>query len=309
MQRESLVGEVLAELTRSEIVESVHTGHIVLLNADGSILFQMGDPTLNIYSRSSLKSIQASAMVRAGLDIEPRLLALVCASHAGTPMHQQGAQAILAKAGLDEHSLKCILDRPLDEELRRTSEPTRLAMNCSGKHAGMLATCVINGWPIDSYLDPTHPLQMAIKAEVERMSGEKVALTSVDGCGAPLFLFSLLGLARAVRNLTISTDRIHQDVAQACRDYPEMVSGPGRLATRMMENIPGLFMKDGAEAVNVASLPDGRTLAIKISDGNARAMPAITAAALAKFGIDAHEVPVATLGAGLPIGLIRATLA
>ena len=302
-----MLGEVLAEVTRGDVVESVHAGHMVLLNADGSILFQKGDPTLNIYSRSSLKSIQASAMVRAGLDIEPRLLALVCASHAGTAMHQQGAQAILAKAGLDEHSLQCILDRPLDEELRRTSEPTRLAMNCSGKHAGMLATCVINGWPIDSYLDPEHPLQQAIKAEVEQMSGEKVVLTSVDGCGAPLFLFSLLGLARAVRNLTISTDPVHQDVVQACRDYPEMVSGPGRLATRMMEKIPGLFMKDGAEAVNVASLPDGRTVAIKISDGNSRAIPAVTAAALAKFGVDAHEEPVTTLGAGLPIGLIRAT--
>jgi L-asparaginase II len=307
MSGELSLGEVLAEVTRSDVVESVHAGHMVLLNADGSILFQKGDPTLDIYSRSSLKSIQASAMVRAGLDIEPRLLALVCASHAGTPMHQQGAQAILAKAGLDEHSLQCILDRPLDEELRRTSEPTRLAMNCSGKHAGMLATCVINGWPIDSYLDPAHPLQLAIKAEVEQMSGENVAGISIDGCGAPLFLFSLLGLARAIRNLTISTDPVHQEVAQACREFPEMVSGPGRLATRMMQNIPGLFMKDGAEAVNVASLADGRTLAIKISDGNARAMPAITTAALAIFGIDAHEVPVNTLGAGLPVGTIRAT--
>ena len=307
MSGEIILGEVLAEVTRSDVIESVHAGHLVLLNADGSILFQKGDPTLDIYSRSSLKSIQASAMVRAGLDIEPRLLALVCASHAGTPMHQQGAQAILAKAGLDEHSLQCVLDRPLDEELRRTSEPTRLAMNCSGKHAGMLATCVINGWPIDSYLDPAHPLQLAIKAEVEQLSGESVAGVSVDGCGAPLFLFSLLGLARAIRNLTISTDSVHQEVAQACRDYPEMVSGPGRLATRMMQNIPGLFMKDGAEAVNVASLTDGRTLAIKISDGNARAMPAVTAAALAKFGINALEVPVNTLGAGLPVGTIRAT--
>ena len=302
-----MLGEVLAEVTRSGVVESVHAGHIVLLNADGSILFQMGDPTLDIYSRSSLKSIQASAMVRAGLDIEPRLLALVCASHSGTPMQQQGAQAILAKVGLDEHSLQCILDRPLDEELRRTSEPTRLAMNCSGKHAGMLATCVINGWPTETYLEPTHPLQVAIKVEVEAMSGEKVALTSVDGCGAPLFLFSLLGLARAIRNLTISTDPVHQDVEQACRDFPEMVAGPGRLGTRLMQNVPGLFVKEGAEAVNVASLPDGRTLAIKISDGNQRAMSAITAAALAKFGIDAHEEPINTLGAGLPVGTIRAT--
>lgn len=304
-----MLGEVLAEVTRSGVVESVHAGHLVLLKADGSILFQMGDPTLDVYSRSSLKSIQASAMVRAGLDIEPRLLALVCASHAGTAMHQQGALAILAKVGLDEHSLQCILDRPLDEELRRTADPTRLAMNCSGKHAGMLATCVINGWPTDSYLDPQHPLQLAIRDEVEAMSGEEVTLTSVDGCGAPLFLFSLLGLARAIRNLTISADPVHQSVVQACRDFPEMVSGPGRLATRMMQNVPGLFMKDGAEAVNVASLPDGRTLAIKISDGNQRAMPAITAAALAKFGIDADEIPVNTLGAGLPVGVIRASFA
>lgn len=304
-----MLGEVLAEVTRSGVVESVHAGHVVLLNADGSIFFQMGDPTLQIYSRSSLKSIQASAMVRAGLDIEPRLLALVCASHAGMPMHQQGAQAILAKAGLDEYSLQCILDRPLDEELRRTADPTRLAMNCSGKHAGMLATCVINGWPTTNYLDPTHPVQLAIKAEVESMSGEAVTVTSTDGCGAPLFLFSLIGLARAIRNLTISADPVHQSVVQACRDFPEMISGPGRLSTRMMQNIDGLFMKEGAEAVNVASLPDGRTLAIKISDGNQRAMPAITAAALAKFGIDAHETPVDVLGAGLPIGIIRASLA
>jgi L-asparaginase II len=180
-------------------------------------------------------------------------------------------------------------------------------MNCSGKHAGMLATCVVNGWPTDSYLDPEHPLQVAIKAEVEAMSGEKVTVTSVDGCGAPLFLFSLLGLARAIRNLTISTDQIHQDVAQACRDFPEMVAGPGRLGTRMMQNIPGLFMKEGAEAVNVASLPDGRTLAIKISDGNQRAMSAITTAALKRFGVDTHEAAINTLGGGLPVGTIRAS--
>jgi len=302
-----MLGEVLAEVTRSEVVESVHAGHLVLLNADGSIRFQKGDPTLNVYPRSSLKSIQASAMVRAGLDLEPRLLALVCASHAGTPMHQTGTKSILAKAGLDEHSLQCILDRPIDEELRRISEPTRLAMNCSGKHAGMLVTCVINGWPTETYLDPNHPLQLAIKAEVEAMSGEEVALTSIDGCGAPLFLFSLLGLARSIRNLTISSDPVHQSIVDACRSFPEMVSGPGRLATRMMSTVDGLFMKDGAEGVNVASLPDGRTFAVKISDGNHRAMSAISAAALRLFDVDSSEKVENTFGAGQPIGLIRAT--
>ena len=302
-----MLGEVLAEVTRGGKVESVHAGHVVVLAADGSIAFQKGDPTLSIYSRSSLKSIQASAMVRAGLDLEPRLLALVCASHAGTSLHQSGAQAILAKAGLDELSLQCVMDRPLDEELRRTAQSTRLAMNCSGKHAGMILTCHINGWPIDSYLNPDHPLQIAIAKEVEMMSGESIVNTTVDGCGAPLFLFSLLGLARAIRTLTISTDPVHQCIAQACRDFPEMVSGQGRLATRMMQNIEGLFMKDGAEAINVASMPDGRTLALKISDGNARAVPAVTAAALKILGIDAHEQEENTLGGGKSVGSIRAT--
>jgi len=302
-----MLGEVLAEVTRGGKVESVHAGHVVVLNTDGSIAFQKGDPTLSIYSRSSLKSIQASAMVRAGLDLEPRLLALVCASHAGTSVHQTGAQAILAKAGLDEHSLQCVMDRPLDEELRRTAQPTRLAMNCSGKHAGMILTCHINGWPIDSYLNPDHPLQIAIAKEVELMSGESIVNTTVDGCGAPLFMFSLLGLARAIHTLTISTDPIHHSVAQACRDFPEMVSGQGRLATRMMQNIEGLFMKDGAEAINVAYMPDGRTLALKISDGNSRAVPAVTAAALKILGIDAHEQEENTLGGGKSVGSIRAT--
>lgn len=299
-----MLGEVLVEVTRSGVVESVHAGHFVAINSDGSILAQRGNPSLPMFPRSSLKSIQASAMVRLGLDLEPRLLALVCASHAGTTMHQEGALEILAKAGLDASALMCVMDRPLDGH---SAEPTRLAMNCSGKHAGMILTCHINGWPIDSYLEPTHPLQIAIKKEVEAMSGEKVVLTSIDGCGAPLFMFSLIGLARAIRALTISSDPVHQRVAQACRDYPEMVSGQGRLATRMMQNIPGLFMKDGAEAINVASLPDGRTFAIKISDGNARAIPAVATAILQLFGVDTHESPENVFGGGKPIGFIRAT--
>ena len=302
-----MLGEILAEVVRSGVVESVHAGHFVALNSDGSILAQKGDPTLPMYSRSALKSIQASAMVRAGLDIEARLLALVCASHAGTPMHQDGALEILAKAGLDASALMCVMDRPLDESLRRSVEPTRLAMNCSGKHAGMILTCYVNGWPIETYLDPSHPLQLAIAAEVEAMSGEKISRISVDGCGAPLFMFSLLGLARAIRALTISTDYVHQSVSQACRENPEMVSGDGRLATRMMQKLPGLFMKDGAEAVNVASLPDGRAFALKISDGNARATPAVTQAILKLFGVDAHEIPEPVYGGGKNVGSIRAT--
>ena len=301
---------VLAEYVRDGVVESEHRGFLAMLNADGTIFKSLGDIETKIYPRSTVKCAQASAMVRHGLKLEPRLLALAQSSHSGAAMHMDGAREILASVGLDESALQCALDRPLGDVERRTwgdAAPTRIAMNCSGKHAAMIATCVINNWPVDRYLDAAHPLQVAIKEELETLAGEKITVTSTDGCGAPLFLISLIGLARAIRVITTSGDPIHKGVMDAARTFPEMVGGVGRHNTEMMQEVPGLFMKDGAEAVNVASLADGRTLAIKISDGGARAMPAITAAALAKFGIDAQEVPVNVLGAGLPVGTIRAT--
>ncbi len=284
-------------------------GHFLALNADGSILLQKGDPTLGIFPRSSVKSIQASAMVRHGLKLEPRLLALVCASHSGTELHQSAALEILATQGLSERDLRNVKGKPIDEELRATTlAPTRLAMNCSGKHAGMVVTSKINSWPVAGYLDPDHPLQVACREELEKLSGEKITVISVDGCGAPLFQISLLGLARAVRAITISTDPVHQEVLAACRAFPEMVAGLGRLTTEIMREIPGLFVKEGAEGVEIASLPDGRTFVFKITDGSTRAFPAIVSAALLLFGVR-HEIKVEkVLGGGKEVGVIRATL-
>jgi L-asparaginase II len=306
-----MLGEVLAEVTRGGKVESIHAGHVVLLNADGSIAFQKGDPTLPMYSRSSLKSIQASAMVRAGLDLEPRLLALAASSHSGAAMHIDGAREILASVGLGENALQCALDRPLGENERRAwgdNPPTRIAMNCSGKHAAMLATCVKNGWPIESYLEQSHPLQVVIKEELEKLAGESISFTSTDGCGAPLFMLSVIGLARAIRAITISTDPIHQDVMDAARKFPEMVGGAGRHNTEMMQQVPGLFMKDGAEAVNVCSLSDGRTFVFKVSDGSLRAFRTIVHACLNEFGIDTPLTPEKVMGGPRVIGTIRATI-
>ena len=210
------IGEVLAELVRNDVVESQHVGHFVALNSDGSILFSKGDPDQLIYPRSSYKSILASAMVRNGSALEPRLLALTCASHSGLSMHQNGALEILALAGLDQDALRNVKGKPLDDAAALANpEPTRLAMNCSGKHAGMLMGCAVNGWPAESYLDVEHPVQVAFKHELESLSGEKISHTAIDGCGAPLFLISLLGLARAIRALTVSTDPVHQSVVQA----------------------------------------------------------------------------------------------
>ena len=305
------MSEILAEVTRSGVVESQHSGHVVLLNADGTILLSLGNPQAPIFPRSTIKAIQASAMIRSGLTLEPRLLALVAASHSGAKMHQEGALEILASVGLNENALLNATDKPLGEEERRawgSQPPTSLAQNCSGKHSGMLATCVINNWPLDSYLDPSHPLQIACRTELETLAQEKVSLTSIDGCGAPLFMLSLNGLARAIHNITVSQDPIHQEVLQACRDYPEMVAGEGRLTTRMMREIPGLFMKEGAEGVEVGSLADGSTFVFKIDDGSWRAFGPLVVAALEKFGISATPEETPIYGGNKVVGSIRAIL-
>ena len=305
------VDAVLAEYVRDGVVESEHRGFLAALNADGSIFKSLGDVETKIFPRSTVKCAQASAMVRSGLNLEPRLLALAQSSHSGAQMHMDGAREILASVGLAESALQCALDRPLGDAERRTwgeKPPTQIAMNCSGKHAAMLATCVKNGWPIETYLEASHPLQLAIKAELEELAGEVITLTSTDGCGAPLFLLSLIGLARAVHEITISTDPVHQSVMNAARAFPEMFGGVGRHNTEMMQQVPGLFMKDGAEAVNVCSLADGRTFVFKVSDGSLRAFRTIVHACLKDFGIDTALTPEKVMGGPRVIGTIRATI-
>ena len=303
--------EVLAEYVRDGVVESVHRGYLIALNSDGSINVALGTSEQKIFPRSTIKSIQGAAMVRAGLKLEPRLLALGCSSHSGSEEHLNAVREILALAKLDESALQCMLDKPLGEAERRAwgdKPATRISMNCSGKHAAMLLTCVTNGWLIENYLDPTHPLQVAIKRELEALAGETITLTSTDGCGAPLFLISVMGLARAIRAITISTDQVHQSVLDASRTYPEMVAGKGRLTTQMIEAVPGLYMKDGAEAVEVMSLPDGRTAVLKIVDGSARAIQTISGAILERWSFKVNIDPVPVYAAGNIVGGMRAVL-
>ena len=301
--------QVLAEYVRDGIVESQHFGHLMALDASGAPALIKGDPNALIYPRSAIKSIQASAMVRHGFDSQVRNLALLCASHSGSQSHQEVALQILKEAGLDESALQCVVDRPLGIAERKEwgdKEPTRLAMNCSGKHAGMLATCVINGWPIDSYLSPEHPLQQAIRKEMETLAEEQMAKVSTDGCGAPLFLMTMRGLARAFYNLATSSDPVHKKVIAACLANPEMIAGIGRGDTELMKLVPGLFMKIGAEGVQAAFLPDGRTVVFKVSDGSERAHQVILQDAFAKLGEKFEVKHPEVLGGGKVIGEIRA---
>ena len=301
---------VLAEYVRDGVVESVHRGYLLALNADGSVNLALGNSEHLIFPRSCVKSIQGAAMVRAGLTLEPHLLALGSSSHSGSEEHLMAVREILALAKLDESALQCMLDKPLGDQERRAwadKPATRISMNCSGKHAAMLLTCVTNGWPIENYLDPAHPLQVAIKTELEALSGEKITLTSTDGCGAPLFLMSVAGLARAIRAITLSKDPVHQSVLDASRKFPEMVAGKERLTTQMIEAVPGLYMKDGAEAVEIASMPDGRTLVFKVADGSLRPFRVLVHAGLKRLGIDSPYEAENVLGGDRVIGAIRAT--
>ena len=303
--------EVLAEYVRDGIVESKHFGHLIALDKDGKRVLTKGDPNAFIYPRSAIKSIQASAMVRKGLVQEVRHLALICASHSGSKAHQDGALEILRGAGLTQETLQCIADRPIGVQERKEwgdKEPTRLAMNCSGKHAGMLATCVANNWPIENYLSQDHPLQLAIKEEFENLAGEKISKISVDGCGAPLFLISMQGLANAFYNLAISNDPVHKQVVAACLAFPEMVAGIGRSDTELMKTVPGVFLKIGAEGVQAAFLPDGRTVVFKVSDGSERAHQVILQSAFEKLGAKFEVKHPEVLGGGKVIGEIRAAL-
>jgi L-asparaginase II len=267
-----------------------------------------------MYPRSSSKPMQAVGMVRAGLRIEPELLALVCASHSGEPFHVEGVRRILAEAGLSEQDLQTPADWPADEEaardlVRAGGDASPITMNCSGKHAGMLATARLNGWPTETYRDPDHPVQLAILQTIDDLAGEQAGLVAVDGCGAPLFAISLHGLARAFGRIASATDGPEAEVAEAIRSHPQNVSGSRRDELALHRAIPGLVGKAGAEAVYAVGLPDGTGIAVKISDGSPRARAAAMAATLQKLGyvhptLD-EQVATPVLGHGEPVGSIR----
>ena len=311
----------VAEVWRGDFLESEHQGAVVALDADARPVLTVGAPDVSAYPRSSNKPIQATAMLRAGLDLDGALLALASASHSGEAYHLDGVRRILAGAGLTEADLQNTPGLPLSADALAAHYaaghgPQRITMNCSGKHAAMLATCVAAGWPTETYLDPEHPLQRAIRRTLEDLAGEPVAAIGVDGCGAPLFAVSLTGLARAFgRIATAHSGTPEGRVAAAMRAHPEYVGGTGRDVTDLMRLVPGLIAKDGAEGVYAAALPDGRAVALKIADGSSRARPAVMVAALRRLDVDLTAVdarPVETslatppvLGHGEPVGAIR----
>jgi len=311
---------VVAELVRNGFVESVHHASVVVTGPDGSVERAWGDAQSPMFPRSSNKPMQALAMVRHGLDLPDDLLALVCASHSGEPFHLDGVRRILAGAGLDESALQNTPSYPLKESeqhrfIREGLPPSSIAQNCSGKHAGMLATCVVAGWDISTYRDPAHPLQVAIREAVEDVAAEPVTALAVDGCGAPVMAITLAGLARSFGSIAAAPVRAPDSeqarIATAIRNAPEFLGGTDRDVTALIAKTPGLVAKDGAEAVVAVGLADGRGVAVKVADGSGRARMVILAAALRAIGVESEALaqlehsPV--LGHGQPVGALVAT--
>jgi L-asparaginase II len=314
---------ILAHYIRDGFVESVHRASLVAIDGGGRVLIRHGGIDSPTFPRSSLKPLQAVAMVRAGLDLPADLLALVCASHSGEELHLDGVQRILAGAGLTLEALQNTPGLPLndgehDRWVREGRPASSLGQNCSGKHAGMLATCVLAGWDPATYLDRDHPLQQAIVETVTDLAGETPAAVATDGCGAPVLAISLTGLARAFSRIASAPpDTAEGAVAAAIRSEPRFLGGTGRDVTALIEGTPGLIAKDGAEGVYAVGLADGRAVALKLAEGGGgvgggpqRARPVIMAAALRRLAVasTAYEIveDVPVLGHGKPVGAVVA---
>lgn len=326
---------IVAEVVRNGFVEGHHHGSVVVTAPGGAVEWSAGVVDQPMFPRSSNKPMQALGMLRGGLALEGELLALAGASHSGEAFHLDGVRRILAGAGLDESALRTPAAYPIDDQARdewiragHATEP--IAMNCSGKHAAMIATCAANGWSFhddaavgqgaeagaidpwgpDDYRSREHPVQLAIRAAIEDSAAEKVAYIAVDGCGAPLAAISLAGLARSFGLFASATpDTLEGRIADAFRAHPEYASGSRRDEAALMRAVPGLFCKAGAEGVYAVGLPDGRGIAVKIDDGTPRARAVVMAAVLQRLGLDnevirtQRESPL--LGGGLPVGSVR----
>lgn len=305
----------LVRVVRSGFTESVHRGRAVVIGPDGTLLRAIGDVSSPVSPRSSNKPFQAATALAAGSPLTGPLLALSAASHSGEPVHIAGVLEILAGSGVTEDDLGCPPDLPMDVSARNAAiaaggAPARRYMNCSGKHAGMLAACVAAGWDPATYLDPRHPYQRAVVERLTGLAGEAPAAIAVDGCGAPLLMVSLAGLARAFGRVAAApADGPEGRVAAAMRAHPLMVAGTGRDDTRLMEGVPGLLAKGGAEGVHCAALPDGTAVAVKIDDGAERArMPVLTALlrSLGARGDVLDQLAAGTvLGGGRPVGTVE----
>lgn len=292
----------LAAAVRGGRDESIHYGAVAVVDRDGRLLYSAGDAHAVVFSRSALKPLQALPFVRDGgverFGFSAAQVALLCASHSGEPRHVEQVADMLARAGSSSDELQCGAHVPGHYEVSGTTPPpppySPLAHNCSGKHAGMLACCVLHEWSRGDYLDPAHPLQREIRAAVASFADvpdERLAM-GIDGCSAPNYALPLAALAGAFARLAVADgDPQWQGAPRRLRDamaaHPAMVSGAGRSDETLMLAGGGDWIAkigaEGVQAVGVASR--GLGIAIKIADGARRALGPTTVAVLDALGL------------------------
>jgi L-asparaginase II len=307
----------LVEVRRGAITESRHRGHVVAVDGDGVIVARLGTPETVTFMRSSAKPLQAVPLLTSGaaerFRLDERELALACASHSGQDLHAETVAGMLRKIGLDESYLKCGVHEPFDREtaerLRARGEsPGVLRNNCSGKHAGFIALCKAEGWPVEGYRLPEHACQHAMRDEISvaAMVDPDGIATAVDGCGVVTFALPLARMAHAFSRLVLSEGGTR--IAQAMRAHPELIRGLGSADTELMRTQPGWIAKGGAEGILCAASPEGLGIALKVEDGAWRAVRSAAAALLGRLALDPRDLGVVPLenSRGEVVGEFRA---
>ncbi len=281
-------GVVVAELVRDSVVESLHLGVVAVSDPSGKLLLEKGNTQAVVYPRSTLKPLQALALLSTGVEFTPLELALSTASHCGSAQHRDAITAFLHHHQLGPHHLRCPEDWPLGSGERAAlmaegGHPSRLAMNCSGKHAGFLATCQHQSWDLDTYLSPSHPLQTLIVDTITDYAGETPSFSSVDGCGSPLHALSVGALARAFARVGSAQTAHEKLLLDAVKNNSWALDGQGRDNTVTIDTIGGIA-KIGAEGLVAMTTPEGVGVAVKILDGSMRATTVVALSALASVG-------------------------
>lgn len=298
----------LAVLERDGLAESFHHGIAVLVAPDGSVLEEHGNGTALIYPRSSLKPLQALTLYRLGLRLPSEQTVLTMASHHSTQEHITAVEEILAGASVSRSALGCPPALPWSPAMKaKVFAPESIYHNCSGKHAGFLATTALMGWDQGNYLSPSHPLQVAIHAVIEELSGEQITKTAVDGCGAPLHAMSSIGLARGISGFVLEA----KDLVSAALAHPSLIGEASTPDAAFLR--AGFYSKLGAEGVFTVGTPSGHAVSIKIADGSLRAAPAIAVAMLSNYGLASAdqidrisaETKVEVLGGGVSVGGLK----
>lgn len=306
--------KILAKVIRGGTIESVHRGHIIVIDGRGETVASVGDPKAVTFFRSASKPFQAMPCITSGaadaFGFSDEEIALSCASHSGEPRHVRIAALMLERIGLTEAHLHCGTHMPFSEKesermLRAGEYATQLHNNCSGKHAAMLALAKHIGADISTYESIENPVQQAILETVAQFSelpAEKIHL-GVDGCVAPNFAMPLAAMARSFANLVLpkkfneKTQKACSRIVSALINFPELIGGTDRLDTVLMQAAPGkIISKVGAEGVWLCAVlpgeqyPTGLSIAVKIEDGNDyRARPVVAVETLRHFGILAGD--------------------